>query len=114
MRLIRLSILTLLAALFAMPSAFAQYDTATVLGTVTDASASVVPGGNITLRNTATGVIATRTSNQSGEYEFTGVLPGDYTLATEATGFVKQTTTFSVPSCSWSSTHARVSPSIAL
>lgn len=96
MRLIRFSLLTLLAVLFAVPFAFAQYDTATVLGTISDASGAVVPGGNISLKNTATGVTAKRTSNASGEYEFTGVLPGDYILATEATGFVKQTTNFSV------------------
>ena len=96
MRLIRFSFLTFLAVLFAVPSAVAQYDTATVLGTISDPSGAVVSGSNISLKNTATGVIAQRTSNGSGEYEFTGVLPGDYALTSEAAGFAKQTTSFSV------------------
>jgi hypothetical protein len=76
--------------------ALGQYDAGAVLGTVSDASGAVVSASKITLKNSATGVTAQRTSNQSGQYEFTGVLPGDYVLTTEAAGFEQQTTTFSV------------------
>ena len=96
MRIFRSIVLSLAAFLFTTAAAFAQYDTATVLGTVFDASGAIVPGSKITLRNTATGVTAMRTANGSGEYEFTSVLPGDYVLTTSAAGFQPETTAFSV------------------
>src|ERR1700733_12130320 len=96
MRMFRSIVLSLAAFLFTTAAAFAQYATATVLGTVFDASGAIVPGSKITLRNTATGVTAMRTANGSGEYEFTSVLPGDYVLTTSAAGFQPETTAFSV------------------
>jgi len=74
----------------------AQYEAAAVLGTVSDSAGALVPGSRITLKNAATGVRADRTSNQSGQYEFTGVLPGDYVLTSSAPGFTTETTSFSV------------------
>jgi hypothetical protein len=41
----------------------------------------------VLLTNWATGINNQRTSNNTGEYEFTGVLPGDYELQVSATGF---------------------------
>ena len=76
--------------------AYGQYDTGAVLGTVSDASGAVVSTSKITLKNPATGVTAERTTNQSGAYEFTGVLPGDYVLTAEAAGFEQETTSVSV------------------
>jgi len=77
-------------------SAFAQYDTGAVLGTVSDQTGAIVPGSKLVLKNVATGTSAERSSNGSGEYEFTGVVAGDYTLTTTAKGFVTESTTFSV------------------
>ena len=37
---------------------FAQFDTATVLGTVKDSTGAVIPGVTVTLRNDATGIAA--------------------------------------------------------
>jgi hypothetical protein len=96
MRVLKSICLSLAIVLLGTTAAFAQYDTATVLGTVSDASAAVITGSNISLKNTATGVTAVRTSNQSGEYEFTSVLPGEYVLTTAATGFKTESTNFSV------------------
>src|SRR5580658_10404691 len=96
MRVIRLTALFLSVILSATAAAHGQYEAGAVLGTVSDASGAVVRGAKIALKSSATGLTVERTSNQSGEYEFTGVLPGDYGLTTEAAGFVKQTTTFSV------------------
>jgi len=90
-------IFVVLWALLAIsPRAFAQYDTGAVLGTVSDTTGGVVSGSKMILKNVATGVTAERTSNQSGEYEFTGVLPGDYSLTTTAPNFKAESTTFSV------------------
>ena len=52
-------VISLLAVFLLAPTAFAQFDTAAVLGTVTDAAGSAIPGATVTLKNTATGVTAT-------------------------------------------------------
>jgi hypothetical protein len=96
MRLLRFSLLLLTVIVLTTTTAIAQYDTAAVLGTVSDSDGAVVPGSKLTLTNTATGVTAMRASNESGEYEFTGVLPGNYVLTTSASGFTTKTTSFSV------------------
>jgi hypothetical protein len=65
----------LLAVLAVAAPAFAQFDTASVVGTVRDASGGAIPGATVTLTNTATGVAVTKTSNSSGAYEFITVRP---------------------------------------
>jgi hypothetical protein len=62
----------LLLSVFAA-SASAQFDTASVVGTVRDSSGGVVPGATVTLTNTATAVSVTRTTNAEGIYEFVTV-----------------------------------------
>jgi hypothetical protein len=96
MRSSRFPLYVLLIILLAPAAAFAQYDTGSVLGTISDSSGAVVAGSRLSLKNVATGVSAARTSNQSGEYEFTGVLPGDYVLTTATPGFTTEATAFTV------------------
>jgi hypothetical protein len=96
MRHFRLQVQAVLVVFLGTGAALAQYDTGAVLGTISDASGGVISGSRLSLKNTSTGVSVERTSNQSGEYEFTGVLPGDYVLTTTATGFKAETTEFSV------------------
>src|SRR5439155_17883112 len=71
---------------------YAQFDTATVLGTVHDPSGSVIANAKITLRNVATAVTAVTTTNASGNYEFLTVKIGDYAITAEAPGFSTLTT----------------------
>ncbi|MCI0387836.1 MAG: carboxypeptidase-like regulatory domain-containing protein [Acidobacteria bacterium] len=61
--------------------------TGTVLGTLKDATAAVVPKATIELTDNATGATLTATTNEAGQYVFTTVLPGTYTLKVSATGF---------------------------
>ena len=56
------AICTLLLALLASAPAFAQFETASVVGTVRDTSGASVPDATVTLTNTTTGVAATRTT----------------------------------------------------
>src|SRR6266536_2392458 len=49
---------------------FAQLSTASLSGAVRDSSGAVVPGAKIVLRNVATGVENTTTSNGAGAYLF--------------------------------------------
>ncbi len=80
-------VLSLLTVFLFAPAAYAQFDTATVLGTVTDANGSALPGATITLKNTATGVTATAQSDESGNYQFFNVKIGSYQVTAEAQGF---------------------------
>src|SRR4051812_19360984 len=87
----------LLVASLAAGYSFAQFDTATVLGTVRDATGSVVSNAKITLRNVNTGVAASAATNSAGEYEFVTGRIGDYKVTAEAPGFSAATTdTFNV------------------
>jgi hypothetical protein len=74
----------LLAA--ALPS-FAQFDTATVVGTVKDNTGGVVPGATVTLTNLDTGVAIVRVSEGNGSFEFITVRIGRYKLTAELQGF---------------------------
>jgi Carboxypeptidase regulatory-like domain len=66
---------------------FAQLTTADILGTVTDATGAVVPNANIVLTNLGTNEKRTSQSNGSGDYNFTLLPVGHYSIAVKATGF---------------------------
>src|SRR5258707_13099368 len=84
----RLSLLILLFVLGAgIPRASAQFDTASVVGTVKDTSGAVVPDAKVTLTNTENGVSVSRTTSSDGNYEFVNVRPGIYLVAAEKPGF---------------------------
>jgi hypothetical protein len=77
----------LLATLAAASPAFAQFETATVVGTVRDASGGVVPAAKVTLTNTATGVSQERITDANGNFEFFTVRIGPYVVTAEKEGF---------------------------
>jgi hypothetical protein len=76
-----------LACLLVPRIALAQFDAATVLGTVIDATGAVVPGATVTLRNTDTGITATTVTDGEGHYQFLNVRIGTYSLRAELQGF---------------------------
>lgn len=67
--------------------AWAQFDTAAVLGTVRDTSGAVVPEAVVTLTNVATGLAVKRTTSGAGDYEFPTVTVGTYLVTAEKAGF---------------------------
>jgi hypothetical protein len=77
----------LIAALLTPVSAYAQFDTATVLGAVRDSSGAVVPGATVTLKNTATGITANAVTDADGSYQFLNVRIGSYSVRAELQGF---------------------------
>ncbi len=77
--------LTLLSSLAATTAA--QFETATVIGTVRDSSGAVVPDAKVTLTNVQTGVTAERQSDGNGNFEFFTVRIGTYVLTAEKAGF---------------------------
>lgn len=78
----------LLLCLWLSPTpASAQSSTATLQGTVTDATGGVVPNAAIALVNEATNVRQTTQSNPNGGYYFSHLPPGPYRLSVEVAGF---------------------------
>lgn len=67
--------------------AWSQAVTATVVGTVTDSTGAVVPNATVKLTNQGTGAVATQQTNGSGNYEFTFLTPGTYSVDITARGF---------------------------
>ncbi len=70
---------------------FAQAVNGTLLGTVTDASGATVSGAKIRATETSTSVSHEAATNESGNYTFPDMPPGNYNVTVEATGFKKAT-----------------------
>jgi hypothetical protein len=64
---------------------------ATVGGTVTDSTGGVMPKVEVTAKNNSTGIVTTRTTNETGAYTFPSLQPGSYSLSATAPGFQTQT-----------------------
>ena len=80
-------VISFMAVFLLAPAAYAQFDTATVLGTVTDSNGAAVPGATVTLKNTATGVTVQAQTDENGNYQFFNVKIGPYQVTAEAQGF---------------------------
>ena len=75
------------ALLLCVSGVRSQQNTADILGTVTDISGAVVPGATVTLTNTGTNVSQTTQSSGTGDYTFTLVQVGNYSIKVQAAGF---------------------------
>src|SRR5579864_2355146 len=84
--LFRLSCFFLLALMCALPAA-AQFTTASLSGRISDSSGAGVPACGIVVRNTATGLTYSTTSETSGEYTFPALPVGTYELTVTKIGF---------------------------
>lgn len=76
-----------LVAFSCEPMLRAQFDAATVLGTVHDSSGGLVPGVALTLKNTETGITSTTKTDDKGDYQFTNARIGSYQITAEREGF---------------------------
>jgi hypothetical protein len=65
----------------------AQVDEGSIVGTVTDPTGAVVPNAKVTLLNTDQGLTLQTITSGSGEYNFSPVRIGHYTVSTTAQGF---------------------------
>lgn len=66
---------------------YSQTSTATLAGTVRDASNAVVAQAQVTLTNSSTGISRKVESDGQGRYIFSNVEPGQYDLSVEHPGF---------------------------
>ena len=78
-----------LAFVFAplLATAAAAQTSATIAGTIDDPNRSVLPGVTVTVRNVATSLSRTVTTNAEGRYVIAGLPPGAYELRAELTSF---------------------------
>ncbi len=79
-------------------SAWGQYTTGTITGTVTDATGAVVPGVTVTLKSQDTSETRTYKTGPVGDYVFPALAPGKYDLTLAAPGFEQATTTVTASS----------------
>ncbi len=67
--------------------AMAQVTTATLYGIVQDQSSSIISGAQVTLTHDATAAVRQTTTDETGEFVFTALPVGAYTLKIEKPGF---------------------------
>ncbi len=80
--------LAILATFFMLAAAgMAQVTTATFYGTVTDASGAILPGVTVTMVHQGTSAKTIKLTDELGEFAFTFLPAGSYTLTIELPGF---------------------------
>jgi trimeric autotransporter adhesin len=80
----------LLLAAYVATTASAQTNYGAVRGLVSDPQGAIVIDASVSLTNEQTHVSRSSVTNKAGEYLFTAVDPGTYTISITATGFQKQ------------------------
>jgi hypothetical protein len=80
-----------MVVLACLVSTQAQVTTGRVRGIVQDPTGAVIAGAKVTITNKNTNVSTTSQSSGQGEYQFNDLLPGEYTVTVEASGFKKLT-----------------------
>jgi hypothetical protein len=83
----RYSLVFSLALLTVACPLFAQSDSATLSGTITDPSGAVISNGTVLVTNTETNISQTTRSNSVGLYSFPKLAPGHYRISVKNTGF---------------------------
>jgi hypothetical protein len=85
--------LSMFLACFLSHVSYGQGGEADVAGVVTDQSGAALAGVQVTLTNTDTGVVRTVSAQSSGDYRFTSIAPGTYTVSVRAQGFTPESIT---------------------
>ncbi|PYT24010.1 MAG: hypothetical protein DMG57_30210 [Acidobacteria bacterium] len=87
--MLRVALLGVLAAsLLLVTSAFGQSSRAELFGTVRDPAGLVVSGAMVQAHDLGTGERVKSATNESGEFHFLALRPGDYSVTTVKTGFM--------------------------
>src|SRR5712664_4884397 len=80
-------VLGLLVVLLIPFAVSAQVSGGTVSGKVTDSTGALIPGAQVAIRNTATGVTTSLVANEEGIYRASNLLAGDYEITASAPNF---------------------------
>jgi hypothetical protein len=86
-RLFGIGVSSLLLLLVPLRAPGQSVSTGTISGTVTDPSGAAVTGAVVTLIDASTNTVRTTTANDDGQYIFSNVTPGSYTISATSTGF---------------------------
>ena len=86
-RVFLILVLTIAALVATCPYGFAQAVSANLIGTITDSTGASIPGATVTVMEQGTGLVSTRQTNASGNYNFPQVTPGTYTVTAQHPGF---------------------------
>jgi hypothetical protein len=78
---------SLLGLLMALSVSYAQVTAGNVRGVVKDPNGAVVEGATVTITDPAKKTTTTATTSSSGEFQFSNLLPGTYSLKIEAANF---------------------------
>lgn len=78
------------AVLCLLPSALGQSTAGRIVGRVSDSTGAVVSGVTVTLTNQATSVSRSAKTNDTGDYNFVEVTPGNYRVEYVLQGFKKE------------------------
>src|SRR4051794_20369404 len=76
-----------LLSLLCLAIALGQQGKGTISGTLSDGQGAVVPGAQVSIRNTGTNLVFNTVSNESGFYTAPGLPVGEYEVAAELQGF---------------------------
>src|SRR5215469_506719 len=87
----RFSFLCATLLVLALPRLFAQVNTATIYGDVTDPSGATVADAKVELENILTGARLSGATNSVGEFSFPVVPVGTYKMTVSAAGFRSET-----------------------
>src|ERR1051325_10014626 len=71
----------------------AQATTGTLRGTVTDSNGAAIAGATVTVKNDSTGTTGSFVTSSEGNFDAPALLPGSYTVTTEAKGFKRSIST---------------------
>jgi outer membrane receptor protein involved in Fe transport len=81
------SVLVAGMTLFSPATGWGQVTTATIYGTVIDASGARIPGASVSITQQETGAVTAKVTTETGEFQFDFVRVGTYTIAIELPGF---------------------------
>jgi hypothetical protein len=85
----RLVVLSLACLVTCHLPALAQQETATITGTITDATGAVVRRATVVATNVQTNLSVRTTTDDEGLYVIPSLRPGEYSVSAESTGFRK-------------------------
>src|SRR5205807_5754488 len=84
---LKVVLVVVIATLIASPFALAQSFRGSIEGTVLDTSGGVVPGAEVKVTGTDTGLVRTATTNDLGAYSVTELPGGRYSVAVTKNGY---------------------------
>jgi hypothetical protein len=89
----RILLMACLLAMFSPQAVFAQFVRGSIVGRVTDDKSTAIAGAEVTLKNLGTNETKSVSTDESGDYNFPALLPGNYSLEVKRSGFKTQVVT---------------------